>query len=197
MHFTILTIHPKTDSFAHQAAQIFAETLKEKHQVDLIHLYQDPKGQFAPLVFAEERKPKNDPELRTWREVQIKKTDKIIVCFPIWWNDAPSLFKNRYENIFSAGFAYYYEQGRPHPLLNGKHVEFIASCDAPARMYRFTPLSLKRNWAMKFHITGIKLDKITIIGSFHHQKKNPKKLTQIFKKLKKRAEKIKNEGRIN
>ena len=190
MYFTLLTVHPDKKSLSHQFSKIVFEILEKSHKVEWIDLYDDSKGNFDFLTFWDDKILSNDLELRMWREKQVKKTDKFIVFFPIWWNDAPAKFKNWYENVFTAHFAYSYRKNWHSPLLKGKHFEFIATCDSPSLLYRLFPLSLWFVWFMKLYITGIKLDKVTIFGNIHKKKKNPESLSQIFEKVKKLARKM-------
>lgn len=83
MYFTLLTVHPNPKSLSHQFSDIVFKSLQLNHQVELIHLYQDEKGNFEALNFWEEKAYINNLELRKWRETQVQKTDKFIVFFPI------------------------------------------------------------------------------------------------------------------
>lgn len=141
MYFTLLTVHPNPKSLSHQFSDIVFKSLQLNHQVELIHLYQDEKGNFEALNFWEGKAYINNLELRKWRETQVQKTDKFIVFFPIRWNDVPAKFKIWYENVFTSNFAYRYTKSWHQPLLKGKHFEFIATCDSPSILYRFFPLS--------------------------------------------------------
>ena len=186
----LLTVHPDENSLSHQFANIALDELKNKYDVEKINLYQDKEGDFWYLTFWADKIPTNDPELRAWREKKVKETDKFVVFFPIWFNDAPSKFKSWYENVFTAKFAYRYTKKGPEPLLKGKKFEFIATCDGPGFLYRRLPTPIRVSRWIRFYLPGIKLEKVTIFDHIRKRRKQKKLMEALFEQVRKLVKKI-------
>ena len=59
-----------------------------------------------------------------------------IFIYPTWWNNLPAILKGFIDRIFTPGFAFKYENGRPRPLLKGRAVVFTAA-GAPWLLVKF------------------------------------------------------------
>lgn len=181
MNILLLTAHPNPEGLSHRFAQIAYEQLeKQGHSVELIDLYQDEKWAFGDLRFWADMEPTNDKELRVWREEKIKNTDKFIVFAPIWRSDLPAKVKSRYENVFTAKFAYRYTKNWPVGLLKGKRFQIVATCDGPGILYQLFPVPLWLIWRVRLKLPEIKLDGVKVFGSIRKRKKSKVRMDQLF-----------------
>jgi len=58
---------------------------------------------------------------------KIKKQDKFIFIYPVWWNNMPAILKGFFDKIFTSRFAFKYVGRWPKGLLGGRAVVFSSS----------------------------------------------------------------------
>lgn len=64
--------------------------------------------------------------------------DHWVIVYPVWFGDAPALFKGFIEQTFRPGFALRYRDGRiPQGLLKGRSARVIVTMGMPSLVYRF------------------------------------------------------------
>ncbi len=128
----IVYAHPNKDGHCGQILHEVISGLNEKKVgYELLDLY---AMNYDPVLKPEEHYTSGQrevsPENQKIQE-KIKNENKFIFIYPTWWNGAPAILKGFVDRVFTARFAYYFdEKGRPKPLLSGKAV-VITSTGGP------------------------------------------------------------------
>ena len=68
----------------------------------------------------------------------ITESDTMIFIYPIWWGHMPAILKGFFDRVFTSGFAFRYEHGRPIGLLNGKKAIIFTTSGGPKLFYTLT-----------------------------------------------------------
>ena len=137
---TIIYAHPYEQSFNHAILQRVRELLESKGEAyKLIDLYADG---FNPAYTKEELALFNqgkalDPLVRHYQEI-LKKTDRLIFIFPIWWADMPAIVKGFEDKVFLKTLAY-------NPTPTG-----IKGCLTQIREAVIITTSTAPTWYLKF-----------------------------------------------
>ncbi|NCB20586.1 MAG: flavodoxin family protein [Clostridia bacterium] len=117
-----------------------------KHPYSVLDLYQE---KYNPVLKLEEcSKGLNRlicPDTLVYQE-KIKKADKLIFIYPIWWQYMPAILKGFLDRTLTSGFAFKYSLGRPQALLRGKRAAIFCST-ASTNKYIF---KFKQNSASNF-----------------------------------------------
>jgi putative NADPH-quinone reductase len=108
----------------------------------------------------------------------------MIFIFPIWWWDAPGIFKNFFDSNFTPNFAYKYVNGKSVWLLTWKKVDIIATSWGPSWLYNIV-LPIRFLWSLnRIGFCGMKLRIFKVIGNADTKKfqfDNVKKFLENFK----------------
>jgi putative NADPH-quinone reductase len=65
-------------------------------------------------------------------QTKIKKADKLIFIYPLWWGSMPAILKGFFDRILTPGFGYYYKKnGLPEKLLKGKKAAVFITSGSP------------------------------------------------------------------
>jgi NADPH-q uinone reductase len=137
---TIIYAHPYEQSFNHAILQRVRELLENKGEAyKLIDLYADG---FNPAYTKEELALFNqgkalDPLVLHYQEI-LKKTDRLIFIFPIWWADMPAIVKGFEDKVFLKTLAY-------NPTPTG-----IKGCLTQIREAVVITTSTAPTWYLKF-----------------------------------------------
>ena len=137
---TIIYAHPYEQSFNHAILQRVRELLESKGEAyKLIDLYADG---FNPAYTTEELALFNqgkalDPLVLHYQEI-LKKTDRLIFIFPIWWADMPAIVKGFEDKVFLKTLAY-------NPTPTG-----IKGCLTQIREAVVITTSTAPTWYLKF-----------------------------------------------
>ncbi|MDU7786131.1 MAG: NAD(P)H-dependent oxidoreductase [Aggregatibacter aphrophilus] len=137
---TIIYAHPYEQSFNHAILQRVRELLESKGEAyKLIDLYADG---FNPAYTKEELALFNqgkalDPLVLHYQEI-LKKTDRLIFIFPIWWADMPAIVKGFEDKVFLKTLAY-------NPTPTG-----IKGCLTQIREAVVITTSTAPTWYLKF-----------------------------------------------
>jgi NAD(P)H dehydrogenase (quinone) len=103
----------------------------KKIDYDVLDLY---ALKFDPVLTTEELSKQDgsviNSEIKEFRQ-KISETDKLIFIFPTWWQGAPAIVKGFFDRVFSAGFAFKYENGLPKGLLKGKKAAVFSATGGP------------------------------------------------------------------
>jgi NAD(P)H dehydrogenase (quinone) len=67
---------------------------------------------------------------------KIKKSNKLIFIYPVWWNSSPAILKGFIDRVFTSGFGFFYKNRMPHGLLNGKKAVVFVTSGAPRLFFR-------------------------------------------------------------
>lgn len=108
MNVLIVYAHPYEKSFNHGILRRVEKTLKcKKVNFQVIDLYKD---NFNPAYTAKELSlfkegKTTDPNVQKYQQL-LKKTDKMVFIFPIWWNDIPAIIKGFIDKVMKKQFAY-------------------------------------------------------------------------------------------
>ena len=137
---TIIYAHPYEQSFNHAILQRVRELLESKGEAyKLIDLYADG---FNPAYTKEELALFNqgkalDPLVLHYQEI-LKKTDRLIFIFLIWWADMPAIVKGFEDKVFLKTLAY-------NPTPTG-----IKGCLTQIREAVVITTSTAPTWYLKF-----------------------------------------------
>lgn len=163
---TIINGHPSADRdhYCHALAAAYRKGAEEGHEVRQITI--------SELDFTFVR----DPEIWSAQEPEpdianaqkaIAWADHLVLVYPLWLGDVPSLLKAFLEQVMRPGFAVEIKaNAKWRKLLGGKSARIIVTMGMPAPIYRVffrshSVKSLKRNI---LHFVGIKPVRTTIIG---------------------------------
>lgn len=142
---TIIYAHPYEQSFNHAILQRVRELLESKGEAyKLIDLYADG---FNPAYTKEELALFNqgkalDPLVLHYQEI-LKKTDRLIFIFPIWWADMPAIVKGFEDKVFLKTLAY-------NPIPTG-----IKGCLTQIREAVIITTSTAPTWYLKFFCSNV------------------------------------------
>ncbi len=131
---TIIFAHPWHGSFNKSILNSVTETLdKKKNEYTVIDLNKDG---FNPVMTEEElalysQGKSIDPLVEKYQEI-LKRTDELILIFPIWWMSMPAILKGFFDKTMVKGFAYEDSKTGITGLLNNiKTAKIITTAEAP------------------------------------------------------------------
>jgi NAD(P)H dehydrogenase (quinone) len=193
MKLLLVFTHPNHHSLSYAFLQ---ETLRgcgenaAVEEVEILDLYAE--GFDPVLVFNENKRRRDmhqDPELSVYRE-QLKRADKVIFIYPIWWGRPPAMLLGYIDQMFASGFAYRDKGGLfPEGLLKGKSVVCISVMKGPDR-YPLLWLNNAHKVLMRkalFNFVGIKKVKFFEFGSMEKpggkQKQRLDKIYRYFRSV--------------
>ena len=132
----IITAHPSQHSFTFAIAHSYTNAAK-KHAatIENINLYQDTKYQQSFVSFEEAKETWTQQDIRDAIQEKISWADELVFIYPTWWSAAPAIMKNFFDNNFTAGFAFTYQNGKPKGLLTSKTVRIFTTADSPAFLF--------------------------------------------------------------
>lgn len=158
--------HPLKNGTNATLLEHYLKGLHERSDVEIrtVWVTDLPMEKFLRVNYYE--KKDTDPVIQEQQE-NILWADHIVMFHPVWWGSLPSLFKAYIENVFTSGFAFKYNNGRPTGLLSGKTSHIITTCDTPPWIYRYFFLSPSvnelKNRTLEF--CAIKVTKVFVFGS--------------------------------
>ncbi len=181
MKTLIITAQPSSKGFVHTIASQYLGTKNNTETTaEIINLY-DEQYQIPFLKFEDAREIENSETVKKLQN-KIADADELVFIFPLWWGSMPAILKNFFDNVFSSGFAFTYENGRPTALLTEKTAKIITTYDAPSWAYLFTSFPIKK--LLKNNILGfcgIKTTDFLDFGSIGKASESDKK--EIIKKI--------------
>ncbi|HID91920.1 TPA: NAD(P)H-dependent oxidoreductase [Candidatus Gracilibacteria bacterium] len=143
MKTLIFTAQPSSKGFVHTLASQYNGTKNNTEiQSEIINLYDEEYH--IPFLQFENIREIEASETVTKLQDKIADADELVFIFPLWWGSMPAILKNFFDNVFGAGFAFTYENGRPKGLLTGKTAKIITTYDSPSWRYWFTPFPIKK-----------------------------------------------------
>lgn len=115
----------KKDSHGSALLKEIENTLKaKKKDYKVIDLYAE---NFDPIL----RYDKKDPKIEEYQNL-LKKADRYIFIYPIWWFTTPAILKGFIDKVFSAGFAFNFKtNGQVDQLLKGKKSIVLTTLGGP------------------------------------------------------------------
>ena len=137
MNHLIVYTHPNPESFNHAIMEACALELEATgNEVRIRDLYGIG---FDPVIKQSDynmiAKSEVPEDIRTEQE-HILWADVITFIFPIFWAGLPAMLKGYIDKVFSLGFAYTFEKGRPKGLLKGKRVVIINTTGGSLKLYQ-------------------------------------------------------------
>ena len=136
---TIIFAHPKHSGMN---GKIYHSILDYCREADInytaIDLYKDG---FSPLLTEDEldgfyNGVTADPLVKKYQGI-LKKTEKLIFVFPIWFNEYPAIFKGFYDRVCQGNFAFEYIPGGVSPKLTHiKRALVVTTSHAPTEVLR-------------------------------------------------------------
>lgn len=146
---------------------VVSELNAKKVKFELVDLY---NVSFDVKLKAEEEKKLTACEDVLFYQDLVKRADKLIFIYPIWWNNMPAILKGFMDRVFSAKFAFKYKKvfgfGVPIGLLKGKCALVFVTSGSPKFIFNF--VQMRRGVRVFTH------DILSFCGvkskSFHHGK---------------------------
>lgn len=127
-----LTIYAHPNHSGHHA--YFLEQLTKKMELEkidneVLDLY---NLNFNPVFSNEELMKSGETDLliKNFQD-KITEAEKLIFIFPTWWQGTPAIMKGFFDRVFSAGFAFEYQNGFPKGLLKGKNAAVFSATGGP------------------------------------------------------------------
>ena len=158
---TIIFAHPWHESFNKAILDSVTGILDEKkEEYTVIDLNKDG---FNPVMTEEElalysQGKSTDPLVERYKEI-LKKTDELILIFPIWWSSMPAILKGFFDKTMIKGFAYKASKTGITGLLNNiKTAKIITTAGAPKFIMKILGFGLTMKMAVLGGI-GIKKSK--------------------------------------
>lgn len=135
MKHLIIYVNPEKESFSHDIKEYVVNFSREKgHEIEIRDLYQ---LSFNPILSLEDlRLEKEEKVVEEVKKEQdyIDWADVITLIYPIWWQ-IPAMMKGYFDRVFSYGYAYRMENGKPKGLLARKKVLRYNSMGSPRELY--------------------------------------------------------------
>ena len=109
----MVVAHPRSDSFAHAAADAAAVGLRNAgHDVDRIDLYAEG---FRTAMSREERvaydsgEPILDPQVADYAD-RLRRAEILVFVYPSWWSGLPAILKGWLERVMVPGVAFRFDE---------------------------------------------------------------------------------------
>ena len=135
MKHLIIYVNPEEESFSNEIKEYVINFSKEKgHEVVLRDLYKlgfNPILSKEDLALEKEEKVQDDVKIE---QGHINWADAITFIYPIWWH-IPAMMKGYFDRVFSYGYAYRYENGKPKGLLPRKKVLRYNPMGSPRELF--------------------------------------------------------------
>ncbi len=161
MKTLIVYTHPNIPEESHASftlKEMTAALDKAKIEHETIDLY---KINYDPVLHENEHKEwgKGDISQQN-KEFQdkIRNADSLVFIYPVWWGDTPAILKGFFDKVFTAGFAFSYEQGG---LLKGKKAAILMTMGEADKL----PAKMIKEYRLES--CGIEA-KVFLVGNAHH-----------------------------
>ncbi len=167
--------HPDGLSYCAALADLYAAGLDaDRYDVEVLRL---GELDFDPVLrFGYRQRMPADPvidrsqELVTW-------ADHLVLVFPVWWSQMPSLLKGWVDRVFVAGFAYSMNGLRADKKLRGRTATLIATAQAPTLFAGSTPRLVRRH---VLGLCGIKTTQVLTHGWMTTSRDTPERRERFF-----------------
>lgn len=132
MKTLIVYAHPKHEGHhAYFLDELVLVLENKKIDYELLDLY---ALNFDPILKPEEVLRQKDEEVNLEIKnlrLKVAEAEKLIFIFPTWWQSMPAILKGFFDRVFSAGFAFKYQNGIPVGLLKGKRAAVFSATGGP------------------------------------------------------------------
>lgn len=155
---TIIFAHPKHESLNGRILGSIEKYCEEAGQkYTSIDLYKDG---FSPVLTAEELDGfynglSFDPLVKQYQNILLN-TDRIILVFPIWWNEYPAILKGFFDRVCLGKFAFEYVPGGVVPKLT--HIKsslILTTSHAPTEVLTQHSGNIIENQVINHMLKGI------------------------------------------
>lgn len=133
---TVIFAHPWHGSFNKAILSEITDKLEQTNQIyTVLDLYKD---NFNPVLSEEELSLYSqgkyiDPLVESYQST-LKKSNKVIFIFPVWWGTAPAILRGFLDKVFLVNFSHTYKNGWT-PLLNINKTVIITTSQSPSEMF--------------------------------------------------------------
>lgn len=186
----IVYAHPHKEGHNGLVLENVIKELEEKKQeYELLDLYE---MKFDPVMKSDEHflsKKKITDEMVLEMQKKISETNKLIIIFPVWWNNVPAVLKGFFDRVFSSGFAFKYKKlifglRTPIGLLKGKKAAVIYTTGSPSLIYWLIEGARAKKVVKldTLRFCGIKSNSFTYGNAYKINDRARKKIPKIAKK---------------
>lgn len=190
MNILYINGHPNPESFHAAIEKTYTEAVQAKHNLKVLSL---GKETFDPVLrFGYSKHMEEDPFISKSQELVLW-ADHIVFAFPVWWGDAPSLFRGWIERVFTPGFSYKFEGLKISQKLKGRTSDIIVTTRGILPVHwivgNFAVIILTHNL---FGLTGIRKKKVIRLGGIGLLPifDNEKRRVRFLAKVQRRAAKM-------
>lgn len=164
-HVLIVTAHPSSLGFTHKIAAAFKEGAEAAGKtVEILDLYKTDL-QMMYLSFEEPKDMSLPNPVREKLQAKITAADELVFVHPLWWLGAPAIMKNFLDNVIASHFAFYYKNGRPVGMLQGKKGHVFITCDGKTWLYYLIAMPFRTIWNLGIlRFCGIKPVSFKVFG---------------------------------
>lgn len=183
-HVLIITAHPSSLGFTHKIAAAFKEGAESAGKtVEILDLYKtDLQMGFLTYENLREDSVKPNP-VREKFQAKITAASEVVFVHPLWWMGAPAIMKNFLDTVITPHFAYYYKNGWPVGMMNGKKGYVFITCDGRRWLYFLMAMPFWTNWTLAtLKFCGFKSKVVTLFEKF---KKTEPQLEKFLTRVKK------------
>ena len=128
MKTLIIYAHPKTTGHCPTILKEVEKTLKNRNiDYELIDLY---KIKYDPVLHETEHYTTGHEKVSKQNldfQNKIKKTNKLIFIYPVWWGSMPAIMKGFLDRVFTSGFAFKF---KPAPIVGGIPIKLLKGTKA-------------------------------------------------------------------
>jgi len=184
---TIIFSHPKHDGMN---GRIFHSILNHCQEAGIpytsIDLYKDG---FSPLLSLEEldgfyNGVATGPLVKGYQDI-LMKTEKLILVFPIWFNEYPAIFKGFYDRVCLGNFAFEYIPGGVRPKLTHiKRSLVVTTSHAPTEVLKQAQGNMIENQVIGHMLKTIGVGESKWVNLGGVQETNEGQLEQFIASLK-------------
>ncbi|MDI4646847.1 NAD(P)H-dependent oxidoreductase [Cohnella hashimotonis] len=188
MKLLVIYVHPNHRCLNHAFLREIVRGSEENdavEEVEVLDLYAE--GFDPVLVFNEEKRRRDmhaEPALERYRQ-QIKRADKLVFVYPIWWGRPPAMLLGYIDRMFASGFAYR-DNGKllPEGLLKGKTAVCVSTMKGPAGYMLFWLYNAHKTLMRKALLRYVGFGKVKFFefGSMESPRgKHKEKLDKIYR----------------
>ena len=188
MSILIIYAHPEKEGFCSYILENIKKILiNKKIDFEILDLY---KISYDPILKKDELYTSGNKKISKTNKIiqdKIKKSEKIIFIYPVWWGSMPGILKGFLDRIFTPGFGFSFSKSKnfkfiPKKNLRGKKALVFMTAGSPRIVYFLTANPPKR--MIKTFTLGLCGIETKVIQIFNAKNLNEKKKNEIKKKIK-------------
>ncbi|MBT1159661.1 NAD(P)H-dependent oxidoreductase [Aminobacter anthyllidis] len=134
MNVLTVVCHPDSGSHTHALARQFnAGATSAGHVVDFCDLYAEGFDPVMSIRDLQQFKQVAMPDDVIAHQKRVEWSDALCLVFPIWWYGAPAMIKGWLDRVWSAGWAYSFEEETEGSLLAARPTTLLLPCGASTK----------------------------------------------------------------